>query len=238
MTIPSIDFIYLGAALATGLIVALIPGKILRSITRPFTMGRFGIRKIRRWHTTTDTLGNVIETLCLIFCVIYPLVPYYTIIFAVLMALTLVCVMARVAIISAKAKKGYATVEIHMVTGLLWVLGITGIMAGTGLLNGQMMVGPIQAFITRVENGSAWSYMYFLKNPEPFFYVLQMFLMGIPLCMLWNQFKHMRLERTWKGANLFTFLVKMVAAIVVLAWCGALGFDFLNMVWHVTPTKV
>lgn len=238
MSFPVTNLIYAAAALASGILIAMLPAKWLRRLTSPFTMGHFGIRKIRRWHTTTDTLGNVMETLCVLFCIVYPLVPYYTIVYGVLLAIVLLCVMGRAAIISMKEKKGYHAFEIRVVICVLWTFGIIGLLAGTGVFNGQSMMGPIQSFVLYVRTGDLTDAMYYLKDPALFYYILQMGLMMIPLCMLWNQFKHMRLERTWKGANLFTFLLKMILVLFVLLWGGTNGFAFLNSVWHVKDTNV
>jgi len=49
-----------GAALLSGILLVLVPAKLLRKITSPFTFSSKGIGKIRRWHTTTDTLGNIL----------------------------------------------------------------------------------------------------------------------------------------------------------------------------------
>lgn len=238
MSFPINNFIYAAAALASGIVIACLPPRFLRKITAPFTMGHFGIRKIRRWHTTTDTLGNVLETLCVIFCIVYPLIPYYTVVFGVLTGFALLCVLARAAIISLKEKTGYRAFEIRTVICVLWTFGILGILAGTGVFNGQAMLGPIQSLVLYIRTQDLTDVMYYLRDPAVFYYLLQMGLMMIPLCMLWNQFKHMRLERTWKGTNLFTFLLKMIIVAFVLLWAGTSGFAFLNSVWHVKDTNV
>lgn len=64
-----------------------------------------GIRKIRRWHTTTDTLGNVLETLCVIWCFVWPFVPDATLWYGLILAFTLLCAISRCAIIALKQTK-------------------------------------------------------------------------------------------------------------------------------------
>ena len=55
--------LWTAGALLSGILLLLVPARLLRQITSPFTFSSKGIRKIRRWHTTTDTLGKVLETI-------------------------------------------------------------------------------------------------------------------------------------------------------------------------------
>ena len=61
---------------------------------------------------------------------------------------------------------------------------------------------------------------YYLSDPGLFHYLLESVLMVIPICTLWNQFKHMRLERTYKSINLFFFLCKMAVICAILIGGG------------------
>lgn len=97
--------LWTAGALLSGILLLLVPARLLRQITSPFTFSSKGIRKIRRWHTTTDTLGNVLETLCVIWCFVWPFVPDATLWYGLILAFTLLCAISRCAIIALKQTK-------------------------------------------------------------------------------------------------------------------------------------
>lgn len=230
---------WVGGALLSGILLLLVPAKILRKITSPFTFSNKGIRKIRRWHTTTDTLGNILETLCVIWCFIWPIVPDAVLWYGLILAFTLLCAISRCAVIALKQTKGYPGVEIRVVMVCLWMVGIIGFASAGGFFNGRIFELPVQTLTQKALAGALLDDLfYYLSNPGLFYYLLESVLMLLPLCTLWNQFKHMRLERTYKSVNLFFFLCKMLVIFAILIGGGWLGFDTLNTIWHFEPADV
>lgn len=225
-----------GAALLSGILLVLVPAKLLRKITSPFTFSSKGIRKIRRWHTTTDTLGNILETLCVIYCFTWPFVPDALLWYGLILAFTLLCTISRCAIIALKQTKGYPGAEIRIVMVCLWMVGIIGFGAAGGFFNGRIFDLPVHTLAQKARTGTLFDDLfYYLSDPGLFHYLLESVLMVIPICTLWNQFKHMRLERTYKSINLFFFLCKMAVICAILIGGGWLGFDALNTIWHFEP---
>lgn len=121
----------------------------------------------------------------------------------------------------------------------LWMVGIIGFGAAGGFFNGSIFALPVHTLAQKALTGTLLDDLfYYLSDPGLFHYLLESVLMLIPLCTLWNQFKHMRLERTYKSINLFFFLCKMLVIYAVLIGGGWLGFDFLNSVWHFESVQV
>lgn len=227
------------AAAVSGILLVCIPAPMLRRITSPFTFGNKGIRKVRRWHTTTDTLGNVLETLCVIWCVVWPFVPDYRFWYGLILAFTTLAAVARAAIIAVKQKKGYPAAEIRIVLACLWAVGILGIGSACGFFNNGIFELPVRVLQQKAASGTLFDDLfYYLNDPGLFYYLLESCLMLIPVCTLWNQFKHMRLERTYKSVNLFFFICKMLIVYAILIFGGWQGFDALNTIWHFEPAGV
>lgn len=228
--------IWCAGALLSGILLLCIPIQVLRKITSPFTFSNKGIRKIRRWHTTTDTLGNFLETLAVIWCFAWPFLPDYRLWYGLILAFSMLAAIARCAIIAIKQKKGYPKVEIRIVMLCLWMVGILGIGSACGFFNNMGFALPVETLKQKALAGTLFDDLfYYLHDPGLFYYLLESVLMLVPVCTLWNQFKHMRLERTYKSINLFFFLCKMLIIYAILIFGGWQGFEALNTIWHFEP---
>lgn len=223
--------IYVIGILLGSLLILLIPLKTLALITTPFTFKTFGIRRIKRWHSHTDTLGNLMLWISVIFAFAAPWIPYSPIIFAVWITFSWLCAVSRAVRMNAvdhRWKKLVVIFYLNMIFGF-------GLLCGVGAFSYFSL--PIRSFLfaNDIVSGKGLQAMYYLTSPQPAAYLLQALLLLIPLCSLWGQFKYMRLENTFKARNMFTYIVKYTVQIVVIAAIGFIGQRGIEKVYQVSP---
>jgi hypothetical protein len=222
---------WLAACAAAGILLCLVPAGWIRTVTSPFTFHNFGIRKIKRMHTTTDTLANGLETVCLLFCIIYPIVPAYSWIYLLILIFTFLCTLSRWAVMAAKGKDWKHKVECAFVLFGYWMVFAAGLLCNTVLEADNASVF-ISNWLHALFQGTYLDVMYYLVNPDLFFWLLKGFLMAVPVFFLWQQFKYLRLERTYRAANIFTYVLKIIFILALMMVFCVEGYPFLYRVYQ------
>lgn len=222
--------IYSTGILLGSLLILLIPLKVLAMITTPFSFKTFGIRRIKRWHSHTDTLANLMLWISLIFCFAAPWIPYSPVIYAVWLTFTWLCALARAVRLSEVGRKWKKLVVIFF---LNMIYGF-GLLCGIGAFSYFSL--PIRAFLfaNEIAAGQGTNPMFYLTSPQPAAYLLQSLLMVIPLFTLWGQFKYMRLENTFKARNIWTYMIKYAFVIALIAALGLLGQRGIEKIYQVS----
>lgn len=223
------DAIYAIGILLFSLLILLLPLRFLAAVTTPFSFRTFGIRRIKRWHSHTDTLANLMLWISVLFCLGYAWIPYAAVIYAVWLTFTWLCTLARAVRMSEvreRWKKMTVIFFINMIYGF-------GLLCGLGVFSYYSL--PIRTFLfaNEIMTGQGLNYMYYLTSPQPAAWLLQTLLMLIVLCTLWGQFKYMRLENTFKGRNLFTYVFKCLIVLVIVLGIGMFGQRGIEKVYQV-----
>lgn len=216
------------SVLFIALLILLIPPGILASITRPFSFKTFGIRKLVRLHSRTDTLANLFLWLSVIYCLLFPLVPYSQWIFGLWITLSWLCAVSRAIRLSQVPKNMVKLCVIFMIT-LIYGYGLV---MGLGILNHhELWIRSVELFVY-LSDPENWKLFYFLSSPDPASYVLQFCLMLYPLCLLWGQFKYMRLENTYKSRNLFFYIFKSLICVALILGMGIFGLRLIDTAYQ------
>lgn len=227
--------VWIYAAMAIlAIALMLLPAKTLAEITSFFSFGSFGIRRIRRWNNTTDTLGNffIIFSLALSLCAF--LIPEYLAWYGMWYGFTLLCVVSKAAAIGINMPVW----KYEIMLGMLLVLGICGFVSAYGLLNNQAGFIPMRYFLNDLQHDRLADAWYYITNPTFFYVALQSLLLFAPLLFLWQQFKYMRLEDKFKGANLFTFTCYILFLSALMLGLSYKGFDIINIAYQVQTSRI
>lgn len=224
-----LDLIYAIGILLVSLLILLIPLKVLGLLTTPFSFKTFGIRRIKRWHSHTDTLGNLMIWISVIFAFAAPWIPYYPLIFALWLTLTWLCTLARAVRLS-EVKSHWKKRLVIFVINLIYGFGLLG---GLGCFSYFSL--PIRSFIfaNEIAAGEGTNIMYYLLSPQPAAYLLNSILLMLPAVCLWSQFKYMRLENTYKGRNLFTYCLKYFIVLCIIIGISLVGQRAIEKIYQV-----
>ncbi len=221
--------IFAAGALAISLLLILIPLKVMSILTTPFSMKTFGIRKIRRWHSRTDTLANLMLWISVLFCIAAPLIPYSPIIYLVWIILTWLCTVSRAVRMTAVREKWKKLTVIFLID----LTFLIGTLAAIGAFNHYALWIRSFQFVNDLFDGTGRTAIYYLTNVQPAAYILQTLILIIPLVNLWGQFKYMRLENTFKASNIYTYILKSLLVIVVLFGAAFGGPKALERIYQV-----
>lgn len=223
---------YTGIAILAILILLLIPLRWQSAMTVPFSFRTFGIRKIRRWHSRTDTLANLMLWISVIFCILAPWIPYAPIIYLVWLIFTWLAAVSR-AIRLSKVKSRPVRLTVIFMVDLVAAIGLLSTM---GFYNNFVLWIRAFLFGNDVITKEAWELMYYLSSPNPAFYLIQTILLILPLASLWGQFKYMRLENTFKAANLTTYCIKNVFLCLVMAVFAIFSPGVIERIYNQDPS--
>lgn len=225
--------LWTGGALVVDLLLILIPLKVLAAVTMPFSMKTFGIRKVRRWHSRTDTLANLMLWISVLFCIAAPWIPYAPVIYIVWLVFTWLCALARVVRLSAVKARWKKQTVIFLITLLFAV----ALLAGWGIYNHYALWIRSYLFANQLEDGSALNLMYYLQNMQPAAYLLQTLILIFPLVSLWGQFKYMRLENTFKASSIGMYVFKSLIAVTLLFGASVFGQRALEIIYQTPPEE-
>ena len=75
------DYIVMGIVGILILVMSVLPKTVYNGITYTFSMHKYGIRKIQRYRTTTDTLANCIIGVLVVFSIFYCFIPFYSVVY-------------------------------------------------------------------------------------------------------------------------------------------------------------
>lgn len=225
---------WLGGVLIFALVCLMIPLKTTAMLTGPFTMKRFGVRKIKRWHSQTDTLANLMLWISVLFCIAAPFIPYSPLIYGLWLTFTWLCTISRVPLMGRVKSKNEKL-------AVLFLLNLTygvGLVAGLGMINGYRLWLDTFTFANMIESLEAFDIMLYLSDPMPAGFLLQIILLIWPLARLWGQFKYMRLEGTYKAVSITSYVVKSLIVIAAIALLGSFGDVALEKVYQKNTEEI
>ena len=137
------DYIVMGIVGILILVMSVLPKTVYNGITYTFSMHKYGIRKIQRYRTTTDTLANCIIGVLVVFSIFYCFIPFYSVVYTILFILSYLCLLAQVNRVTSKKTQQVART----------VILLNNIFAGVcflgalGFMNGHMADGVINQFM-------------------------------------------------------------------------------------------
>ncbi|MBD5424082.1 MAG: hypothetical protein HDR44_03035 [Allobaculum sp.] len=219
--------IWTGSAVLISALLLLLPLKITAVLTTPFSLKTFGIRKIKRWHSRTDTLANFMLWVSCLFSVGAPWIPYSPLLYAAWLTFTWLCAISRAVRLSEVRSRSRKTLIIFLLNLMYFI----SLFVTIGALNNYTLWIQSFGFANAVLDHTALNLMFYLSSPLPGAYLVQTILLMIPLVTFWSQFKYMRLENTFKARNIGTYIVKMVLTMVILTALGAYGAQTVGKIY-------
>lgn len=222
--------LFWGLVLALLMLIVLIDPKG-HAFLSTFTFGRYGIRYIRRFQTTSDSLANFMIFVCLFFSMVFGFLPEFKYMYAVLLLFSLACCLAQCIDVS----KNRAVWKQKVVVASTFLVGAIGLYVN---FHSSALQGTALLFCQDVLAHRTNHIVYFLENVQPFAYALMATLYMVPVFVLWTQFKYMRLEHDIKALSLSGYVVKMGIVSVLLIILYLAGLPFLMSVYHLALPKV
>lgn len=214
---------------AFGIIFALVPSRTYNILTKTLSFDKKGIRYIRRRHDKVDALANLFLFIGLIFSVFYFVLPFYSLIYAVFLIFSFLCVLGQANRVLKKKNRNVYRIVIYG----LYLMAAIGLVSALGLLNSHVADMLVTTYRTDLFAGNVFDIFYLLTNHSIIVYILQGILFFIPVYCMWSQFKYMRLENTYKAMNIITYVIKVLFICFVMAFLAIEGFDFINFVYQV-----
>lgn len=218
--------IWTGSAVLISGLLLLLPLKVTAVLTTPFSLKTFGIRKIKRWHSRTDTLANFMLWVSCLFSIAAPWIPYSPLLYCAWLTFSWLCTISRAVRLSEVKSRSRKTLIIF----LLDIVYFTSLFCAIGALNKYTLWIQSFGFANVFISHEAWQPMFYLSSPLPAAYLSQTILLMVPLVSFWSQFKYMRLENTYKASNMMTYVLKslfLVLFLVILSAYGPYGIDFI-----------
>lgn len=227
------DYIVVGVVGVFVILMSVLPKPVYNLITRAFSMHKNGIRKVRRYHTTTDSIANLLIGVSIIFCVFYSFIPFYSVVYTIFFVLSYLCLLAQVNRVTSKKSQQVARTCILLNNVFVGIC----FLGALGFLNGHASVAVINQFMLDFHAYKAFDILYLLQNRTWMYWLFQSMLFLFPLFIMWSHFKYMRLESSVKGVYFITYIIKMLFLMGIVL-CFSMGaFDFLDKVYQVDALK-
>ena len=225
-------YLQLGIGIFIAVLIACFPFKMIALCTTPFSMKTFGIRKIKRWHSRTDTLANFMIWISIILCVSAPWIPYSPWIYGVWLTFTYLCTLSRVVRLTQANNDANKRIVIFFVSAIYAI----SLMCALGMMNGYMLWKYFFDYANMIESKEAFNIMLYLNNITPMGYLAQLIVLLVPVVNLWGQFKYMRLENTFKGVHIVSYVIKTLLMLSILFGLGAYSTNVLSMIYNQDQT--
>lgn len=222
-----------GLILILSILIALLTPKALSIITYPFSFKTFGIRKIKRRHAVTDTFGNVCLCIALIYCLLYPFLPYNRYITIFLMTFSYLCTLSRVPRMSEVYKRRDKSLCAFFISAIFGY----GLCGSLGLFNNQQLLDLAENFVAAVQDGQWKNVLFYLNNAAFMGYLCQGLLMAIVFYALWSQFKWMRVENIYKARNIFFYVCKMTVYLILILALSVFGGIGLSIIYQIEENQ-
>ncbi len=219
--------IWIGSAVLISALLLLLPLKITAIVTTPFSLKTFGIRKIKRWHSRTDTLANFMLWVSCLLSILAPWIPYSPLLYAGWLTFSWLCAVSRAVRLSEVRSRSRKTLIIF----LLNLLYFSSLFITLGALNQYTLWIQSFGFANAIISHEAWHMMFYLSSPLPAAYLVQTIILIVPVVVFWSQFKYMRLENTYQARNIGTYIFKMVLLVIVLTLLGAYGAQAVGLIY-------
>ena len=65
------DYVVIGLVGILVILMSILPKSVYNAITYVFSMHKNGIRKIRKYNSTTDSIANLLIGVSIVFCIFY-----------------------------------------------------------------------------------------------------------------------------------------------------------------------
>lgn len=128
-SITTYNLIVILSVLFVSLLFLLIPLNVLSTLTVPFSFKTFGIRKVKRWYSRTDTLANFFLWISVIFAFGFSFIPQGVqmarIIFAVWMIFAWLCTISRAVRLS-QVKRSDIKLTVIFMINIVFGYGLVG----------------------------------------------------------------------------------------------------------------
>lgn len=227
------DYIVIGIVGLVVIIMSILPKPFYNGITRLFSMRKNGIRRIQKYHTTTDSIANVLIGISVLFCLFYCFIPFYSWAYGFFFILSYLCLLAQTNRVTSKKSKQIARTAIWLTN----VFAGVSFLGTLGFLNHHMASGVINQFMIDFHAHKVFDILYLLQNRTWMYWLFQGLLFLLPLFIMWSHFKYMRLENSVKAVYFVTYILKMLWLILIVLCISLVSFDFLDQVYQVNALK-
>ena len=227
------DYMVIGIVLVFVVLMSILPKPVYNAITRAFSMHKNGIRRIQKYRTTTDSIGNLMLGISIVFCIFYCFIPFYSFLYGIFFIVSYLCLLAQANRVTTKKPKQIAKTVIFL-TNLFAGVSFLGAL---GFLNGHASVAVINQFMIDFHAHKVFNILYLLQNRTWMYWLFQGALFMFPLFIMWSHFKYMRLENSVKAVYFVTYIIKMLFLIMIVLCFSCEVFDFLDMVYQVDALK-
>ena len=137
------DYMVIGIVLVFVVLMSILPKPVYNAITRAFSMHKNGIRRIQKYRTTTDSIGNLMLGISIVFCIFYCFIPFYSFLYGIFFIVSYLCLLAQANRVTTKKPKQIAKTVIFL-TNLFAGVSFLGAL---GFLNGHTSVAVINQFM-------------------------------------------------------------------------------------------
>lgn len=227
------DYMVIGIVLVFVVLMSILPKPVYNAITRAFSMHKNGIRRIQKYRTTTDSIGNLMLGISIVFCIFYCFIPFYSFLYGIFFIVSYLCLLAQANRVTTKKPKQIAKTVIFL-TNLFAGVSFLGAL---GFLNGHASVAVINQFMIDFHAHKVFNILYLLQNRTWMYWLFQGALFMFPLFIMWSHFKYMRLENSVKAVYFVTYIIKMLFLIMIVLCFSCEAFDFLDTVYQVDALK-
>ena len=227
------DYVVIGLVGVLVILMSILPKPVYNAITRVFSMHKNGIRKIRKYNSTTDSIANLLITISIVFSIFYCFIPFYSILYAIFFVVSYLCLLAQSNRVTSKKTQSVARTVIFL-TNLFSGISFLGAL---GFLNQHISDAVIAQFMIDFQAHKVFDILYLLQNRTWMYWLFQGILFLFPLFIMWSHFKYMRLENSVKAVYFVTYIIKMIFLIVVVLLVSYGTFEFLDKVYQVDALK-
>lgn len=227
------DYVVIGLVGVLVILMSILPKPVYNAITRVFSMHKNGIRKIRKYNSTTDSIANLLITISIVFSIFYCFIPFYSILYAIFFIVSFLCLLAQANRVTSKKTQSVARTVIFL-TNLFSGISFLGAL---GFLNQHISDAVIAQFMIDFQAHKVFDILYLLQNRTWMYWLFQGILFLFPLFIMWSHFKYMRLENSVKAVYFVTYIIKMIFLIVVVLLVSYGTFEFLDKVYQVDALR-
>ena len=227
------DYVVIGLVGVLVILMSILPKPVYNAITRVFSMHKNGIRKIRKYNSTTDSIANLLITISIVFSIFYCFIPFYSILYAIYFVVSYLCLLAQANRVTSKKTQSVARTVIFL-TNLFSGISFLGAL---GFLNQHISDAVIAQFMIDFQAHKVFDILYLLQNRTWMYWLFQGILFLFPLFIMWSHFKYMRLENSVKAVYFVTYIIKMIFLIVVVLLVSYGTFEFLDKVYQVDALR-
>ncbi len=227
------DYVVIGLVGILVILMSILPKSVYNAITYVFSMHKNGIRKIRKYNSTTDSIANLLVGVSIVFCIFYCFIPFYSILYAIFFMVSYLCMLAQANRVTSRKTQSVARTVLFL-TNLFAGVSFLGAL---GFLNHHMSDAVIAQFMIDFQAHKVFDILYLLQNRTWMYWLFQGVLFLFPLFIMWSHFKYMRLENSVKAVYFVTYIMKMIFLIVVVMFISYGAFEFLDKVYQVNALK-